>query len=199
MDIYAKDKERLYMCVRAYLPMSIVTTTCSLFLEYQYTPFIHIMTGALFSWYWAYGIHRIHHSIPSTGIFYYLNPHISIHHSDTKVLPRWLDLTIECLQNMAWFVPLYILQEVSNIHIVPNSIIALSLLVYASVHYINYSLFESKKHIAQHLNPHINYGPDFLDHIFGTNSDDEFEDMSHFIPNCILSTLLIHYIRQWIG
>jgi len=177
MDIYAEDKERLCMFVRAYLPISIVTTVCSLFLEYQYTPFIQIITGSMFSWFWAYGIHRIHHSIPSTGLFYYLNPHISIHHSHVKVFPRWLDLSIECLQNMAWFIPLYILQELTDIHIVPNSIIALSLLVYASVHYINYSLFESKKHIAQHLNPHINYGPDFLDHIFGTNSDEEFEDI----------------------
>ena len=199
MDIYAKDKERIYRLLPAYLPVWLVTGLCSFFLEYQHTPYLQLLTGGSFIWFWAYGIHRIHHSIPSTGIFYYLNPHISIHHSHTKVFPRWLEMAIETLHNIAWFLFLYIIQEVSNIHIVPNSIIAVSTLVYISVHYFNYSLFESKKHKAQHLNPHVNYGPDFLDHVFGTNSDDDFEEMSHFIPNTIISAVLVHYIRQWIG
>jgi len=194
VDIYADDKKRLWLSLRAYLPVSIVTAACTYFLEYTRTPDLHLITGSMFTWFWAYGIHRLHHSIPSTGIFYYLNPHMSIHHSHVKILPRWLELTVETLHNSVWFFLLYLLQEVTDLHLVPNSIILMAMLVYSTVHVINYTMFGSEKHKEQHRNPDVNYGPDFLDHVFGSNSTEEFEDMSHFIPNSILSALAIRYM-----
>lgn len=189
--IRKRSMDELYAAFIAYFPVNLVTGLCCLYLEYGKTPILHLMAGGSFTWFWAYWIHRLHHNLPSTGIGFYLNPHISIHHSHEKLLPRWLDLFIETIHNIVWFFFLYILQELTQIHIVPTSIIVLSMLVYSSVHVINYSMFGSEKHRRQHEIPDSNYGPDFLDHVFGTNSDPELEDMSHFIPNSILSTLLI--------
>lgn len=183
--------DELYAAFKAYFPVTLTTGICSLYLEYGKTPMLQLLTAATFTWLWAYWIHRLHHNIPSSGICFYLNPHISLHHSHTKTLPRWLELIIETGHNSVWFLYLYILQEITQIHIVPPSMILLSMLVYSSVHVVNYSMFGSEKHRRQHEVPDSNYGPDFLDHIFGTNSDPEFEDMAHFIPNSILSTLLI--------
>jgi hypothetical protein len=195
-DIYERDKQRFFRSLYAYVPCFITTGLCSYALE-STTPLLQLTTASIFTWYWAYFIHRLYHYLPSTGLFYYINPHIAIHHSQEKTLPRWLELTIETVQNIFWFFLLYILQEATQIHIVPDSIILLSLFVYASVHNINYSIFGSEKHKEQHLNPDVNFGPDFLDHTFGTNSDEEYENMVHFIPNSILSYILILWLRRW--
>lgn len=193
-DIYERDKQRVFRSLYAYAPLLTVSSICTCALE-PTTPILQLFTAGNVAWFWAYFIHRLYHYLPSTGLFYYINPHISIHHSHTKTLPRWLELIIETVQNIFWFSLLYILQEVTDIHIVPNSIILLSLCVYASVHNVNYSIFGSKKHREQHLNPDVNFGPDFLDHIFGTNATEEFENMAHFIPNTLLSYLLIVWLR----
>ena len=177
----------------AYAPACTFISLCSFLLEPD-VPLLQLTTAGVFMFLWAYWIHRLWHSLPYTGVFYYLNPHLSIHHAEEKHLPRWLDIAIEALQNLFWFVPLYILQECTQIHIVPPSIIWFGALVYASLHLVNYTLFTFDKHVAQHKDPNVNFGPDILDHIFGTNSDPTFELMHHFIPNALASYLLIRYI-----
>uniref|UniRef100_A0A6C0L6T1 Fatty acid hydroxylase domain-containing protein n=1 Tax=viral metagenome TaxID=1070528 RepID=A0A6C0L6T1_9ZZZZ len=188
----AREENEIYAAMRAYSPALTVTFLCSWFLEPN-TPLLQLQTGCGFIWFWAYFIHRLHHNLPSTGIFRYLNIHLSLHHSHEKELPRLLELIMETMQNAVWFGILYAIQEFTDVHLVPRSIVLLGMLVYTSVHVINYSVFGSEKHREQHAQPHVNYGPDFLDHAFGTNSDASFEDMSHFIPNSILSTALIKY------
>jgi hypothetical protein len=194
IDFYRTDLERLHKSMLAYYPVNFTTIVCAFAIEYKTTPPLQIYVATLFIWLWIYGIHRLYHNIPSTGIFYYLNTHIAFHHAEHKTIPPWLDLTIETIQNMVWFAILYFLQEVSGVHLVPSRIILLSMLVYVSVHIVNYSMIGSDKHTKQHENPHINYGPDFLDHMFGTNSDDSFEDMIGFVPNTILACLFILYL-----
>lgn len=188
----AGQEDEIYAATCAYSPALFVTFLCSWFLEPN-TPLLQLQTGCGFIWFWAYFIHRLHHNLPSTGIFRYLNIHLSLHHSHEKELPRYLELILETVQNAVWFGILYVIQEVTDIHLVPRSIVLLGMLVYTSVHVINYSVFGSAKHREQHAQPYVNYGPDFLDHAFGTNSDPSFEDMSHFIPNSILSAALIKY------
>lgn len=193
VTLLKEDNERLNKAATSYLPMLAIAGICTQALEYKYTPQLQLILASLFVWYWAYGIHRLHHHLPSKGLFLYLNPHMAIHHSHIKFLPRWLELIVETIHNIFWFFLLYLIQECTNIHVAPTSIIILSMLVYSSVHVINYSMFGSEKHRQQHENPDVNFGPDFLDHAFGTNSDEEFENMSHFIPNFLVSTLLIYY------
>jgi len=111
-----------------------------------------------------------------------------------KILPRWLELLVETLENLWWFIILYGIQELLDIHITPTSIIFLAAIIYTSTHLINYTIFTSDRHRAHHIHKNVNYGPDFLDHTFGTNSDEDFEDMSHMIPNIILSFLITYWL-----
>ena len=85
------------------------------------------------------------------------------------------------------------IQEITNIHIVPNKTLLLSATLFTSVHIITYSIVGSKKHALQHLNPECNFGPDFVDHVFGTNSDNTFEDMTHYIPNTLIITSVLYF------
>jgi hypothetical protein len=76
-------------------------------------------------------------------------------------------------------------------------------LLYISVHIINYSIFHtSEKHIKHHITSNKtlspqNYGPDFIDHIFGTNSDEEFENYNHILPNILISFIITYYIYEY--
>jgi hypothetical protein len=187
------DMDELRRALIAYVPACTVLSLGTYLLEPD-VPLLQLTTGGAFMFMWAYWTHRLWHTFPYTGVFYYLNPHLSIHHAEQKQVPRWLDIVIEALQNLFWFVPLYILQECTQIHIVPTSIILFGALIYASIHLVNYTFFTFDKHVAQHKDPNVNFGPDILDHIFGTNSDPSFEPMHHFIPNALASYLLIRYI-----
>jgi hypothetical protein len=39
-----------------------------------------------------------------------------------------------------------------------------------------------------------NYGPDIIDHLFGTNDDETFEDFNHMIPNILVAFFLTWYL-----
>ena len=40
------------------------------------------------------------------------------------------------------------------------------------------------------------YGPNLVDHIFSTNSVDEFENYNHIIPNVITAFALTYYLYK---
>lgn len=191
--LFIQFKEAVLAFFFKYVPQVFIFSICSIILEYPTTPILQLITGIVFIWYWVYFMHRLHHNIPSTGPFYYFNYHVAIHHAKVKVLPRPVELMLEAVQDLVWFFYLYLIQEITNIHIVPNKILLLSATLFTSVHIITYSIVGSEKHGLQHLNPDCNFGPDFLDHIFGTNSDDTFEDMTHYIPNTLILASLIYY------
>ena len=180
-------------CLYNYVPQMVVYSICCFFLEYPNTPFLQLTCGNMFVWFWIYFIHRWFHTLPSTGIFYYINWHMAFHHAKDKPLTRPIELIVEFLQNVVWVFYLYFLQELTGIHIVPTKIIVLGAFLLASVHIITYSIFGSEKHAMQHLHPDFNFGPDYLDHLFGTNYDKAFEDMTHYIPNTLIITALIYF------
>jgi len=195
--------------LHAYIPMYSVLFLCAHLLE-PTLPFLHLFTAGICINIWIYLIHRIFHSfyilcsqstISTLQKISYLNFHVSIHHRKCLVLPKWLELTIESTQEVLMFFIFVTLQYITDIHIVPMSIILLVGFLYNSIHIINYSIYSSDIHNAHHINPDTNFGPDILDHVFGTNADETYEYMHHYIPNLILSYLLIQYIdgQSFIG
>ena len=75
---------------------------------------------------------------------------------------------------------------------VPTILIFYFAIIFVSVHLINYSLLHlSHSHNIHHKYINCNFGPDFLDHIFGTNCDDQVENLDYFIPNVVFSFFLI--------
>ena len=101
-----------------------------------------------------------------------------------------------------FFVIFYFIQKLLNIDFVPNIIIVYYALIYVSVHIINYSVFHlAKSHVIHHETTTeekktCNYGPDFADHLFGTNYDDNFENYNHIIPNILMAFLITYYLYK---
>lgn len=179
--------------IYAYSPQIIVFGICAILLEYPSTPILHIVTGSIFIWIWSYFAHRIVHNVPEK--FTHLFPHVSIHHKHTIVFNRFIDLLIEAIADFGIFIPVYVMQYLIDIQIVPNYVIFLSALMYISIHIIHFSILkQSEKHSNHHANPGVNFGPDYLDHIFGTNSDNEYENSIYTIPYIVASYLLLKNI-----
>jgi len=125
--------------------------------------------------------------------------HHNVEENKTKFINavEWL---IELFVNIMFFVLFYFIQTFLRIDFVPEIIIFYFGFIYVTIHVINYSLFNiSQKHVIHHTSYNkntklYNYGPDFVDHLFATNSSAEFENYDHLIPNGLISFLITYYL-----
>ena len=72
------------------------------------------------------------------------------------------------------------------------------ILFYSSVHNYNYGqLRVNNVHFLHHTNIYTNIGPDICDIAFGTKNPEntEVENTNHYIPNIIIITFLIIFIK----
>ena len=91
------------------------------------------------------------------------------------------------------------LQYITGIWIVPVWIVVFYAIVWTSTHIINYSIVGSETHRNHHRHVHTNFGPDTMDHLFGTNYDDTMEDIAPVALNAIIAfpiTLGLKYIAN---
>ena len=96
------------------------------------------------------------------------------------------------------FFPL-LFQTVFGDWIIPFSVILLLSMTYTSYHIYNYSIVGSKDHSRHHMNPEVNFSPNFLDHLFSTNFDEDHEDLNPGIVNVIVCTLIVLYLKRYFG
>ena len=88
------------------------------------------------------------------------------------------------------FYGLYLFQKLIGKEICPNILILYYGIIYVSIHIINYSIIGNENHKMHHTKKnqvYCNYGPDTIDHLFNTNCDNKWEDMTHHIPNIVIS------------
>lgn len=90
------------------------------------------------------------------------------------------------------------IQWLVGIYIVPVSCIVLFAVAYMSVHIFNYSIVGSDVHRVHHLTLNKNFGPDTMDHIYGTNLNEETEDMDPLALNAVLAFFLVRGLKGWI-
>lgn len=162
---------------------------------------ITTLFSMFFLYFYSYFIHKLFHYLP-----FPLNVHMIYHHDNKEktFLIKYIDLTIELISNIIFFLIIYYIQITININIIPNIYIFYYGFIYVSTHIINYSIFHlAPEHIIHHETTNIindnlvktyNYGPDLLDHIFETNFSNIFENYNHIIPNIIISFLITYYI-----
>jgi hypothetical protein len=75
-------------------------------------------------------------------------------------------------------------------------VVLLFVLVYSSVHNVNYGLLKvNAVHSRHHENIHQNIGPDVCDILFQTKHG-EPEDTSHYVPNIIAATTVVLLIKH---
>jgi len=155
--------------------------------------------GLLIAYGWVYAVHRCIHLLPTAGPLSYLNPHVLFHHRHDKDLPRWLELAIETANDLWMNLSLLVVQWLLGVSLVPTSVVVFHAIAYTSVHIINYSLVGSPTHTHHHRHMTTNYGPDTLDHLFGTSKDGVWEDLTPITLNACGAAIATLGVKQMVG
>jgi len=126
--------------------------------------------------------------------------HIWSHHGTPKpIANRSLELAAETAWELFFwtFLPIW-LQAVTGFHFIPTSIVLLGSFMWISIHMINYSILGSETHSRHHMDTTVNYGPDVLDHLYGTNYDHTHEDTTYYVINAMGSAIAVLYLKHFL-
>lgn len=125
----------------------------------------------------------------STNICSFLDFHDVTHH-DTSINKQIKNIIYEFLNNIVMQgVGLVIFIKLMDIRV-----IILWAFMYATIHNINYLFVKPTTHSDHHLNPHTNYGIDFVDIMFNTKYDwNDIETHNHGAINLLIITYVICY------
>jgi len=181
---------------------NFITYIFAVILTYKkYSP---IMTSIyiLILYFYSYFIHKFLHYLPNI-----INLHLNDHHNSIQnqnILYNFLNLSLELVTNILFFVVFYYAQKILQIKFVPEILIFYYGFIYVSVHIINYSIFHaSKTHVLHHESSDKidksktrNYGPDLADHVFKTNYDNKIENYNHILPNILMAFLFTYYFYK---
>jgi len=160
------------------------------------THWIYITVGIYFMHAWVYFVHRGLHLIPKWGILEQLNTHIFYHHEDEKAISRPLELFFEFITDTAMNLSIIPVQLLLGINIIPLPCIILFTTAYSTIHIVNYSMFGSVFHKRHHLTKVKNFAPDAMDHLIGTNYNDEYEDLNVTTLNVMACTFLLYLVKD---
>lgn len=139
----------------------------------------------------AYGMHRCSHD--SKNIFTILHHY---HHDNDNFFSHFSQILLELLLGML-VVPLHYLLGNSFINTWTGLLFTL---FYSTVHNINYGLFRvNDVHYLHHKEIYTNIGPDICDIAFHTKNpkNTEVENTWHYIPNVIVISILILFIKHF--
>jgi hypothetical protein len=173
-----------------------VIFVCSVILASPERHWLHAGIGIGIMYFWVYFVHRAIHGLPKDGIFQYINTHYIFHHQHNKLLDRRVELVLETLTDLGMSISLFVIQWLTGIWLVPISVILFYALTYTSTHIINYSIVGSETHRNHHKDSDTNYGPDTLDHLFGTSYDDKYEDLTPIALNAIGAFIVVYALKQ---
>jgi hypothetical protein len=147
---------------------------------------------------WVYFVHRGLHIAKHYGVLDMLNTHMVYHHQHEKTIPRSLELFYETITDLAMNLSLFGVQKLCGINIIPLSVILLFSLAYMSIHIINYSMLGSTFHKRHHETLEKNFAPDAMDHLFGTNFNNEYEDLNPTTLNVFGAMFLLYPLKKYI-
>jgi len=160
------------------------------------THWLQVAFGMFFMHAWVYFVHRGLHLLPKWGPLEPMNTHMFFHHQEEKPLPRPLELFFEFFTDTGMNLLILPVQMLLGFTIVPLPCVLLFAFAYTSIHIVNYSMFGSVFHKRHHLTLVKNFAPDAMDHIVGTNYNDEFEDLVPFSLNVIVCTALLYLLKD---
>jgi hypothetical protein len=125
----------------------------------------------------------------------FTKPH-KYHHDHDNFFSHFIQYVIELGSIPSFFLIIY---SICGTIFLDKWVILFVSLLYSTVHNINYSYFKvNNVHKLHHENEMTNIGPDLCDIMFGTKHPDneEVEDTNHYIPNVILITLMIIWLKR---
>jgi len=143
-----------------------------------------------------YFFHRFMHEHPE----YTINLHLQVHHDKRYKIHRYTELLIDFLFEMFIFCVLpIVLQYYSGVWICSPSVIFMISLTMTLGHIYNYSILGSNKiHQTHHRDTTVHFGPDFMDHLFGTAVHDH-EDGTIHIPPILMATSIVMMSKLQFG
>jgi len=171
-----------------------------LFIVGQDRGLLSILLGTVLIFLELYWSHRILHLITPDSVLHWYNPHIPVHHAKVKPLSRTYELLSEVFGTDVLHVSYVIIpQLITGIWLIPLSVLLVAHVTYSMVHLINYSLVGNKIHRAHHMDVDVNYGPDFMDHLFGTNGSEVHEDPIIYLLPLVIAIGSVWLLKRWIG
>ena len=182
--------------VRKYLLTGFVLTTFAVLVSPR-SPWVAI-AGLFIAFAWIYFVHRAVHLLPTSGPISYLNPHVFFHHDHDKSIDRRLELFMETINDTLMNLSLIPFQWLLGVQIVPTSVIVYHAITYVSVHIFNYSVVGSPTHRNHHKHMYTNYGPDPMDHIFGTSTYGVLEDLMPVTMNACFGALATLALNRYV-
>lgn len=132
-------------------------------------------------------------------ILEYSSDYHDIHHHNSEYNKELKHLILEFIGNL-WTQGGYLILFIYIFSMNFNyKIIFLWIIMYSTVHIINYNIIEPIHHIEHHDNFFTNYGIDIIDIFMGTKykleSYNDIENINHYSINCILITMCIIYFN----
>jgi len=188
----------MYEWICAYGFHLVVYSLCGIILVYPERGINSASTGLTLMTL-GYNIgHRILHWLPTDGIMGSLNLHVWLHHNKLWDVSRFVELVLEFIFEFVVVssIPVLIM-VVTNEWVIPFSIILFCSLFFAMNHVLFYSILPSNVHQKHHKDNTINFIPDYLDHLFGTNADSEYEDMTLQVPLLVISCLVVYFSKAY--
>jgi hypothetical protein len=118
---------------------------------------------------------------------------MNFHHQEDKPLPRELELFLEVLTDLGMNLLVIPIQYLVGFNVIPIPCVLLFTLAYTSIHLFNYSIIGSLFHKRHHQTINKNFAPDAMDHIMGTNYNEEYEDLVPMSLNVLVSFSILYY------
>lgn len=140
---------------------------------------------------YVYWFHRLLHWLPS-----FMSPHLAWHHDKQLDVPRWLELVLEFFTDLSWFFLLWLAQRLSGVRIFQDSLIAYIGIWYASMHTVNMSVFKNSHHGKHHEKRNVNFGPPYMDQLFGTFEHDGCYNVNSSVLNGFASFFIVERVRS---
>ena len=144
----------------------------------------------------SYGLHVLSHVLSrvENPWISWLDLHQRCHHGMSSDRSLWLDLATEVLVPL-FLTIVYVIVPVLYFGLskwAPPVVVLLSVLTYTSYHFVNYTVLkQSTVHRDHHLRGHCNFGPDWLDHAFGTSCTGEVENTNVVSVNLVIITAVL--------
>lgn len=157
---------------------------------------LRAVLGMSFMFVWVYLVHRFLHLLPRTGPLRYLNWHWIFHHEPLPGISRGVSLGIEAINDLGVNLSVLLIQLFTGWYAVPFSVVLLHTIWYTSVHIVNYSLIGSPVHKHHHTQDDVNFGPDVMDHIYGTNQSTHHEDLLPMCVNLMVAFLIVYALKK---
>jgi len=178
--------------IKKYTLSFLIIFLCGILLKSPDTHWLHVGVGLFLIHGWVYFVHRGLHILPKWGLLDYINTHMNFHHQEDKPLSRPIELFFEVLTDLGMNLLVIPVQYILGVNIIPIPCVLLFTLSYTSIHLFNYSIIGSLFHKRHHLTINKNFAPDAMDHILGTNYNEEYEDLVPMCLNVLISCGILY-------